>query len=183
MKQLLLTSAVITGLAFQPALAERPEPPRTAIFVIVENGGTVTNRDEALETIQYTFGEIIQLRRKREFREAQVYLIFSASPTTVSWAGTPQQLYEQGPAVMELMQFHDSCSDIKLAWEQIGLTAQITMPEDIRLISIGPVINAAFPCDEGETVITLPQPIPPEIPIGTLAMESSQLRMLNVHPD
>jgi hypothetical protein len=70
-----------------------------------------------------------------------------------------------------------------LAWDQVRVTARITMPDEIDLIAIGPAIHAGFPCDQGERIITLPQPAPEGLKLGEIAASARLLRLFNVHPD
>lgn len=180
MKPFIQTAAFLCAMvAASAAIAEADQ----AIFVVIENGGVVTDRDAATETISYTLGELVQLRRRRATRDTHIHLVVTANPTEVTWSGTPQQLFDQGQLVMELIEFRDTCSDLVLAWDQVKLTTRITMPEQIQLIAIGPMIHAGFPCDEGETTIALPQPVPADLVLGELASTASFVRLLNVHAD
>lgn len=154
-----------------------------AYFVVIENGGVVTDREAAQAVINETLGTLSEMRRRRSARNAQIHIILSASPTETAWSGTPAQLYEQGAAVLEVISFRDSCSDLVLAYEQVALTARITRPSEVRLIGIGPFIHAGYPCDQGDTTITLPQPVDAQIKLAEIAAEATFLRLLNVHAD
>jgi hypothetical protein len=111
-------------------------------------------------------------------------VILSASPTEIAWSGTPAQLEEQGQDVLaRVTNFRSTCSDLTLAYEQVALTQRITRPSDVTIINIGPFINAPYPCDQGDGLITLPQAVDHDVQLGTLAMEASTLRLVNVHPD
>lgn len=154
-----------------------------AYFIVIENGGTVSDRDAASAAINVTLGELAKLRRSRAKRDAVIHIVTTANPTEVSWSGTPAQLYEQGHTVLEKVAFRDTCSDLELAWEQVYLTAEVSMPDEMRIISIGPMIHAGFPCDQGDRTISLPQPAPKDLKLGDLAERASQLLLLNVHPD
>ena len=57
------------------------------------------------------------------------------------------------------------------------------MPDEYQLIAIGPMIHAGFPCDEGDTTISLPQDVPTDLMLGELASAASVVRLLNVHAD
>ena len=172
----------LAGSAVMAAALAAAPAAHADIFIVIENGGTVTDREAAQETIEYVLGEVSELRRRRATRDSPVHILLTASPTEVSWSGTPQSLYEQGHAVMELIRFRDTCSDLVLAWDQAALTARITMPVDLQLIGIGPLIHAGFPCDEN-TTISLPQGAPKALKLGELAAQASLIRMLNVHAD
>ncbi|MEE4290044.1 MAG: hypothetical protein V2J14_11775, partial [Erythrobacter sp.] len=83
----------------------------------------------------------------------------------------------------DLITFESTCSDLLLAWDQVAVLRDITMPDRFELIGVGPVIHAGFPCDEGPTMITLPQSAPEGLKLGELAAEADLLRLLNIHPD
>jgi hypothetical protein len=164
-----------------PAVASDAPP---AIFVVIENGGVVQDPEAAATAISYTLGELTQLRRRRATRDTQIHLIQTARPTEIAWSGTPAQLEEQGHDVLALVtEFRATCSDLTLAYDQVAVTLRITRPPEVALINIGPFINAPFPCDQGDGLITLPQAVAPEVQLGALALEASQLKLINVHPD
>ncbi|KUJ77229.1 hypothetical protein [Ruegeria profundi] len=185
--RLLTTSALSAVLAFSSTIgaeANAPFKPDPAIFVVIENGGVVQDTESASAAISFTLGELTELRRRRATRETQVHLILSASPTEIAWSGTPAQLEEQGHEVFALVtDFRATCSDLTLAYEQVALTQRITRPSDVTIINIGPFINAPYPCDQGDGLITLPQAVSPDVQLGVLALEARQLRLVNVHPD
>lgn len=184
MKKFMMSAAISALLAFAPInVSDARTNEKTAIFVVIENGGVVTDREAAKQTINFVLGELVKLRRRRATRDAEIHIVLSANPTEVSWAGTPQQLFDQGQQVMKLIEFRDTCSDLVLAWSQVSVTTRITMPSVIQLIAVGPMIHAGFPCDEGDTTITLPQQVPVELKFGELAGRASLIRLLNVHAD
>ncbi|MEM1363321.1 MAG: hypothetical protein AAGF94_16670 [Pseudomonadota bacterium] len=154
-----------------------------AVFVLIENGGTVQARDEMSENINFLLGELTQLRRRRATRDTQVHIVLSADPTQVAWSGTPEQLFLQGHEVLDVIAFRDTCSDLVLAWDQIEITARITMPSAIELIQVGPMIHAGFPCDGDDTVIKLPQPVPTDLALADMANEARRLLFIGVHAD
>ena len=178
-----LVALAVTVFGILPNTVTAKERNEIAIFLVVENGGVVTDRKAAETSINYLLGELVKFRRRRATRHALIHIVLSANPTEVTWSGTPAQLYEQGHAVLELIKFKDTCSDLVLAWEQVELTTRITMPDEIRLIGIGPMVNASFPCDEGDTTIKLPQPAPKKLALAGLAKKASQITLLNVHAD
>ncbi|ARE41328.1 hypothetical protein RGUI_3187 [Rhodovulum sp. P5] len=180
MKRMIGTAAFLLSVSAGAIAAAQT---KSAIFLVIENGGVVTDREAAIETISFTFGELAQLRRRRATKDTQIHLLLTANPTEVSWSGTPQQLFDQGQHVLELIEFRDTCSDLVLAWDQVRLTARITMPDDIQLVGIGPMIHAGFPCDSGETTISLPQSAPAGLALADLAGQASVVRMVNVHAD
>lgn len=167
------------------AHAESPSAPdaKPAVYLVIENGGTVTKREEALKTVSFMLGELVKLRRRRATRDTAIHIILTANPTEVTWSGTPQQLFDQGGHVMELITFKDTCSDLALAWDQVHLTTRITRPGAVSLIGVGPMIHAGFPCDEGETTISLPQKPPEGLRMAQMVERAEFLRLLNVHAD
>ncbi|AQQ04134.1 hypothetical protein B0E33_11470 [Roseibium algicola] len=178
-----LVALAVTVFGILPSTVTAKERNEIAIFLVIENGGVVTDRKAAETSINYLLGELVKFRRRRATKHALIHIVLSANPTEVTWSGTPAQLYEQGHTVLELIKFKDTCSDLVLAWEQVELTTRITMPDEIRLIGVGPMINASFPCDEGDTTIKLPQPAPKKLALAELAKKASQITLLNVHAD
>jgi len=182
-----ITSAILAGLlALQstaPANAWGDNEQSPTFFVVIENGGVVTDPENQMETARQTLGELTDLRRRRAMRDATIHIITSANPTEITWSGTPEQLYAQGSVVMEAIQVRSTCSDLTLAWQEVRNNVRITRPDDLRLLQIGPAIHAGYPCDEGDGLITLPQAVPAEVQLGSLALEASFLRLLNVHAD
>ncbi|WP_172332131.1 hypothetical protein [Mangrovicoccus sp. HB161399] len=152
-------------------------------FVVFENGGVVTDPDSQMEAARLTLSELTELRRRRATKHATIHIITSANPTEITWSGTPEQLYEQGASVMDALTIRPTCSDLTLAWQEVRNNVRITRPGDLRLIGIGPFINAGYPCDEGDGLITLPQAVPAEVQLGSLSIDASFLRLLNVHAD
>jgi hypothetical protein len=172
-------------VTFAAALALAPVTAKaeTAVYLVIENGGVVTDREAAMIVTRATLAELVELRRRRETRDAIITIVLSASPTEVAWSGTPQQLIDQAQAVLNLITFRDTCSDLVRAYEQVDLSAKVSRPDDTILINVGPFIHAGYPCGEGEAVITLPQAVPPEVKLGELGNHASLIRFLNVHPD
>ena len=164
-----------------------PETPlvqrEPAVFFVIENGGTVQNREEMIKNINYLFGEATKWRRKRDTKGTIINVILTTNPTEVTWSGTPEQLYLQGHEVMELIQFKPTCSDLRLAWKEVEQATRSAMPVSLQLIGVGPMIHAGFPCDEGETTIHLPQAVPDGLALGDLAMQADRLLLVGVHAD
>ncbi|MEM7547703.1 MAG: hypothetical protein AAF367_19425 [Pseudomonadota bacterium] len=158
------------------------EKPRRSMFIVIENGGVVQDREGQMHATSSLLGEIAQLRRRKATRDTQIHIVLTANPTEVSWSGTPQQLFEQGHAVLERIAFVNTCSDLVRAWAQVDTTRRITYPDEFDLIGIGPMIHAGFPCGQGGE-ISLPQAAPRELRLGALAREASRVRLLLVHPD
>lgn len=179
MKHALKSLTVAAVLALSPATAKA----ETAVYLVIENGGVVADPETAMMTVRATLAELVELRRRRETRDAVITIVLTASPTEVAWSGTPQQLVDQAQAVLNLITFRNSCSDLVRAWEQVDLSARVSRPDDMILINVGPVIHAGYPCGDNEALITLPQPIPAEVMLGELGNRASMIRFLNVHPD
>jgi len=182
-----LTSTILAGfLALQSApsaYAWGNEEEAPTFFVVIENGGVITDPEGQMDTARQMLGELTELRRRRATKDSTIHIITSANPTEITWSGTPGQLFEQGGTVLEAIQFRPTCSDLALAWQEVRNNVRITRPDDLRLLQIGPFIHAGYPCDEGDGLITLPQAVPAEVQLGSLAMEASFLRLLNVHAD
>ncbi|SPJ22789.1 hypothetical protein [Palleronia abyssalis] len=181
-----MKSTILAGaLALQstPAVHAGSDDESPTFFIVVENGGVVTDPEAQAEAIRLTLGELTELRRRRATRDSNIHIITSANPTEITWSGTPEQLYQQGASVLEALAIIPTCSDLDLAWDQVRTTVRITRPDDLRLIGIGPFIHAGYPCDEGDGLITLPQDVPAEVQLGNLALEASFTRLLNLHAD
>jgi hypothetical protein len=177
-------AALLTLGSLAPSDARSAFEPVPAVFVVIENGGVVQDTEFTALVVTRTLGELVQLRRKKATRETQIHIVLSASPTEIAWSGTPDDLEEQGFAVLELATtFRPTCSDLTLAYEQVAMTRRVTRPSSMRIVAIGPVINAPYPCDEGDGVITLPQALSSDVLLGQLALEADQLRLVGVHAD
>ncbi|PRY94794.1 hypothetical protein BCF33_0394 [Hasllibacter halocynthiae] len=182
-----ITSTILAGAitmqsaATAKAWGETDEGP--TFFIVIENGGVVTDPEGQMVTARHLLGELTELRRRRATRDSTIHIITSANPTEITWSGTPEQLSQQGAHVLEAIQFRPTCSDLNLAWQEVRNNVRITRPDDLRLVQIGPFIHAGYPCDEGDGLITLPQAVPADVQLGSLAVEASFLRLLNVHAD
>jgi hypothetical protein len=178
-RNILQQATLAAALAVSPATTKAD----TAVYLVIETGGVVTDREAAMLTIRATLAELVELRRRRDTRDAEISIVLTTNPSEIAWTGTPDQLMEQAQAVLNLISFHNSCSDLVRAWEQVDLTARISRPDDTILINVGPFIHAGYPCGEDETLITLPQAVPPEVKLGELGNHARMIRLLNVHPD
>ncbi len=182
-----LSSTILAGLlalqSVSPAHAWGDADESPTFFIVIENGGVITDPEGQMTTARQLLGELTELRRRRATKDSTVHIITSANPTEITWSGTPEQLFEQGAHVLEAIQFRPTCSDLSLAWQEVRNNVRITRPDDLRLVQIGPFIHAGYPCDEGDGLITLPQAVPVEVQLGSLAAEASFLRLLNVHAD
>ena len=113
------------------AWGETDEGP--TFFVVFENGGVVTDPEDQMETARLTLSELTDLRRRRATKDATIHIITSANPTEITWSGTPDQLYEQGAAVMEAIQVRSTCSDLSLA-----VTVRARRSAALR---VGPIVS------------------------------------------
>ncbi len=178
----LVLAVAMMAASPRPGLATEEEE-RRAVVLVIENGGTIQDPAGLAETAAHLLGQLTELARRRATRETEISIILSANPTEVSWSGTPGQLLEQAPLVLELIEVRPTCSDLVRAWQQADTVLRITAPHDVRLYGIGPGIQAGFPCDGDGGVITLPQPVSPEMSLARLAGTASVLRLFGVHPD
>lgn len=178
-KHVLKSLTVAAALAILPATAKAEK----AVYLMIENGGVVSDVEDAMVTVRAVLAELVELRRRRDTRESIITIVQTASPTEVTWSGTPAQLADQAQEVLNLIAFRNTCSDLVRAYAQVDLSARISRPDDIILINVGPFIHAGFPCGEAEALITLPQAVPAEVMLGELGNRASMIRLLNVHPD
>lgn len=179
-----ITTVLIFAALFtaHPAGASEPDT-RLEIIVLIENGGTVEDPEAASVTIRHLFDQLSALRRKRAAKHAQISIVLTASPTQITWSGTPAQLLEQAQDVLKRIEFKSTPSDLVLAWEQIDTTLQLAVPSEYRLYWIGPAIHVPFSAAGGEVEIKVPQAVPADMKFADLAEQASVLRMYGVHPD
>ncbi|MBT3022033.1 MAG: hypothetical protein KUF77_09695 [Candidatus Thiodiazotropha sp. (ex Lucina aurantia)] len=165
--------------------AAPPEPQSTAIFTLIENGGSVAQEDQehALNTALHLFQNITTLARRKATRDAQVHIILTATPNKVAWSGTPAQLLAQAGEVKNLIAFKPSFSDLVMAYEQIETTINLTQPDDVRLYAVGPFIHVPFQNGNDPIDITLPQAVPSTLALSRFIDRLSVLKFLNVHDD
>ncbi|MEM1149928.1 MAG: hypothetical protein AAGI03_05125 [Pseudomonadota bacterium] len=173
---LVLGAASLTS----PAAADDDDG-KLAIFVVVESGGTVQDQEAVRTTAHHVLAELTELTSRRANRDAEISIILTSAPSSVAWSGTPRTLQKNPQLAMDSIQFRQTCSDLRLAWDQVGLLQQITMPDRSWLIAIGPQIHAGFPCGDDE--ISLPQPAPLGLKLTDLALNAERVRLLEVHPD
>lgn len=180
--------ATVCALALVPAMggaAIADDEPTRHIMIVIENGGVVPGdqREDALRLIYGVLEEATELRRRRATKGTQVSIILSSNPSAVTWAGTVGQLYDQSGEVIKALAFRDTCSDLELAYEQVRLSSQITRPDRLEIVHIGPFIHAGFPCTGESAVITLPQAVPQNIALAHMAERAEALRFVGVHAD
>ena len=160
---------------------QKPE----AIFVILENGGTVAESEQAhaTNTALHLLQQLTALSRRKATRDAQVHLILTATPNRLAWSGTPAQLLEQAPHIKELMSFKPSFSDLVMAFEQVETTIDLSGADKVRLYVIGPFIHVPFQNSDAPIDIHLPQAVPPTLTLPDFLDHISVLKFLNVHAD
>ena len=157
-----------------------------AIFVLIENGGTVAENEQgdAKDSALHLFQQLTKLERRKATRSAQIHIVLSASPNRIAWSGTPSQLLAQANDVKNIITFKPSFSDLVMAFEQIETTINLTQPDDIRLYWIGPVIHVPFQVSGDKPIdVSVPQEIPSELALFDFADRLSVLRIMRVHPD
>ena len=165
--------------------AQAEDEPTRHIMIVIENGGVVPDdqREDALRLIYGVLEEATELKKKKATRDTQVSIILSTNPSAVTWTGTVGQLYEQAQLVISLLAFRDTCSDLVLAYDQVRLSAQITRPDHLEIVHIGPFIHAGFPCTGESAVITLPQAVPQTIALAHMAERAEAIRFVGVQAD
>lgn len=180
--KILSLSVLLTACGEQ---VEMDRPQSTAIFVLVENGGSVAKqeRDHAMNTTLHLLQQLSTLARRKATRHAQIHIVLSASPNRIAWSGTPEQLLLQAQEVRTLIAFKPSFSDLVLAYEQIQTTINLTQPDDIRLYTIGPFIHVPFQNSDNPIDISVPQDIPQNLPLSHFVDRLSTLKFMNVHDD
>lgn len=163
------------------APVQKPE----TIFVIIENGGTVPEKDQAhaTKTALHLLQQITALARFKATRNAQVHLILTATPNRLAWSGTPAQLLEQAPHIKELMSFKQSFSDLVMAFKQVETTITLSGADKVRLYVIGPFIHVPFQNSDAPIDIHLPQPVPPTLALPDFLDHIHVLKFINVHAD
>ncbi len=157
-----------------------------AIFVLIENGGTIAeeDQDDAQGTALHLLQQLTTLSRRKSTRNTQVHILFSSLPNRITWSGTPRQLLEQSQDVVDMIKFKDSFSDLVMAFDQIETTINLTQPDHVRLYWIGSTINVPFQSTKnGEISVEVPQPVPSNLALGHFADRLSTLKIFHVHPD
>ena len=185
MKALLFSILLFT----LPACGEQAPTPKAqrseAIFVLIENGGTIMEEDQAdaLNTALHLFQQLTSLGRRKATRSAQIHIILSALPNRIAWSGTPGQLLAQAEDVKNLIIFKPSFSDLVMAFEQIETTVNLTQPDNIRLYWIGTTIHVPFQSTNNPVEVEVPQEVPSNLALSRLSSRLSTLKILRVHPD
>ena len=159
--------------------------PSHAIFVLLENGGTVADADrgDALNTTLHLLEQLTALGRRKATRNAQIHIVLSASPNRIAWSGTPSQLSEQADDVKNLIEFKPSFSDLVMAFEQIETTINLSQPDDIGLYWVGSTVHVPFQSADQAIEVRVPQEVPSDLALGHFADRLSVLKIMRVHPD
>ena len=156
-----------------------------AIFVLIENGGTVADddRDEAMNTALNLLQQLTSLERRRATRDAQIHIVLSASPNRIAWSGTPSQLLDQAGEVKNLVHFKPSFSDLVMAFEQIETTISLSQPDAVRIYWLGSTVHVPFQSADQEIEVQVPQEVPSDLALANFADRLSVLKIMRVHPD
>ncbi len=162
------------------------QPNNEAIFVLIENGGTVAKdeQNDALDVTLHLLQQLTKLGRRAATRKCQIHILLSALPNRIAWSGTPRQLLEQAQDIKNLLIFKPSFSDLVMAFEQIETTINLTQPGSVRLYWIGPTIHVPFQKNDGpEISVKVPQEVPTGLALGNFEKRLSALKIYRVHPD
>lgn len=159
--------------------------PTEAIFVLIENGGTVAenDRDAAMDTALNMLQQLTSLERRRATRNAQIHIVLSASPNRIAWSGTPTQLLEQAGEVKNLIVFKTSFSDLVMAFEQIETTINLSQPDTVHMYWIGSTVHVPFQSADQEIEVQVPQEVPSNLALSQFSDRLSVLKIMRVHPD
>jgi hypothetical protein len=183
----LLTTFVFVFALVACGEQSAPTPPNKteAIFVLIENGGTVMEEDqsEALNTALHLFQQLTTLGRRKATKDTQIHIVLSALPNRIAWSGTPDQLMAQAEDVKNLITFKPSFSDLVMAFEQIETTVNLTQPDSLRIYWIGTTIHVPFQDSTGAIEVVVPQDVPNNLALPRLASRLSALKIMRVHPD
>ena len=120
---ILMAIFAITGCG-QKAHSNTTKKSEEAIYVLFENGGTVTEeeQEDAKLALLHLFQQFSSLARRKATKHIQINLVLSALPNRIAWSGTPQQLVEQTEYVTSLITFKPTFSDLVMAFDQIETT-------------------------------------------------------------
>lgn len=179
---LCLFLAACSDPAQEPRIpAKQPE----AVFILIENGGTVPEEDQAhaMNTALHLLQQVSGLARHKATRGAQVHLILTATPNRLAWSGKPAQLLAQARNVKELITFQPSFSDLVMAFKQVETTIDLSGADKVRLYVIGPFIHVPFQSSDAPIDIHLPQAVPPTLALPDILDHIHVLKFMNVHDD
>ncbi len=187
MKNLILIVIAIfavTGCG-QKAHSNTSKQSEEAIYVLFENGGTVTEeeQEDAKLALLHLFQQFSTLARRKATKHIQINLVLSALPNRIAWSGTPQQLVEQTEYVTSLITFKPTFSDLVVAFDQIETTVNLSSAEKIRLYWIGSTVNVPFQKTDEPIDVEVPQAIPENLALERLVPLLTTLKIMRVHPD
>lgn len=185
MKLLATTILVLVLAACGEQTAPTPPHKTEAIFVLIENGGTVMEEDqgEALNTALHLFQQLTTLGRRKATKNTQIHIVLSAMPNRIAWSGNPDQLMAQAEDVKNLIVFKPSFSDLVMAFEQIETTFNLSQPDAIRIYWIGTTIHVPFQNTDDPIDVEVPQDVPSNLALARLSNRLSALKIMRVHPD
>lgn len=175
--------ATVLMLACAPMAGHAADNDKTAIFVLIENGGATTDTDAAMTTVRHLLNQLTDLQRRRATRDATISIVLSAMPNRITWSGTPKQLAQQGQQVLEKITFQPNFSDLVLSFEQIDTTLRLSQPDAVHLYWVGPGIHVPFQETDEEIQIKVPQALPAELKFGEMAGQFSVLKLYNINED
>ena len=188
MRNLIIVGVAVIAIAlFSKSETQSAETriPKDAIFVLFENGGTVSASDQ--ENMRHTMLNLLQqitkLSRRKATRDIDVHIVLSAEPNRIAWSGTPMQLLEEREDVTELLSFTNGFSDLVLAFQQIQTTTELTGVDKLKLYWIGPTVQVGFQDAGSEIVVKVPQEVPKNLALAAIAPKLDTLKIYGVHPD
>ncbi len=173
----------VSACGEQTPTTQKPET--TSIFILFENGGTITEKEQpdALNTMLNLLQQISDLDKRKATRSAQINIVLSALPNRIAWSGTPRQLLEQVSEIKELLTFRNSFSDLVMAFEQIQTTISLTQPDDIRLYWIGSTLHVPFQNSDQPIEVHVPQAVPNNLALPLFSDRLSVLKIFRAHED
>lgn len=178
---------VLSACSHEQAPAPVPVPDDEAIFVLIENSGTIApdDQEDALDVVLHLLQQLTKLGHRKATRNAQIHILLTATPNQIAWSGTPQQLLEEAGKIKDLLTFKTSFSDLVIAFEQIDTTINLTQASKVRLYWIGSTIHVPFQVTDKNSPIEVkvPQEVPANLALANFADRLSVLKIMRVHPD
>ena len=182
----LILCIVLFSCSSHPSSENTPKNSE-AIFVLVENGGTIVSeeQEDAVNTTLNLLQQLTKLGRRHETRNSEIYIILTALPNRIAWSGTPRQLSEQAEEIKSLLVFHQSFNDLMIAFEQMEITINLTEPENVRIYYIGSTVHIPFqPINNKNKIeVKVPRELPSDLALGNFADRLTTLKIYRVHPD
>lgn len=183
----LIFCLVLASCSNEQAPAQTPVQNNEAIFVLIENSGTIAadDQDNALDVVLHLLQQLTKLARRKATKDAQIHILMTALPNQIAWSGTPDQLLKEAGDVKDLLTFKNSFSDLVIAFEQIDTTINLTQPSKVRLYWIGSTIHVPFQTTDKNSPIEVkvPQEVPANLALASFADRLSVLKIMRVHPD